>query len=271
MPTRRLRPMSFGPIDPDARPRRARRARARPLAGRRRVRRGCAGSARTASRMGLLRGPADRERPARASTTCGPGSSRTSIPASTRCGASTSPARAGGTATACPVEVEVEKELGFSGKHEIEDYGIERVQRASAARRCSATSRTGSRSPPRSACGSTPPDAYWTLSQRVHRERVVAVPPDVGQGPDLRGLQGRALLRPVRHRAVEPRARPARRVPRRHRAVGLRALPVVEPAATSTSSCGRPRRGRCRRTSPPRSGPTSSTCACARPRAGATW
>ena len=43
-----------------------------------------------------------------------------------------------------PVEVEVEKELGFSGKHEIEDYGIEAFNRA-AARRCSATSRTGSR------------------------------------------------------------------------------------------------------------------------------
>ena len=46
--------------------------------------------------------------------------------------------------------------------------------------------------------------------QRVHRERVVAVPPDLGRRRDLRGLQGRPLLRPLRHRVVEPRARPAR-------------------------------------------------------------
>ena len=61
--------------------------------------------------------------------------------------------------------------------------------------------------------------------QRVHRERLVAVPPDVGQGAALRGLQGRPLLRSVRHRALESRARPARRVPRRHRGLGVRPLP----------------------------------------------
>ena len=65
--------------------------------------------------------------------------------------------------------------------------------------------------------------------QLVHRERVVAVPPDVGQRRHLRGPQGRPLLRPLRHRAVEPRARPARRVPGRHRAVGVRALPRRRP------------------------------------------
>ena len=43
-----------------------------------------------------------------------------------------------------PVEVQVEKELGFSIKHEIEDYGIERFN-ANAGRRCNDTSRTGSR------------------------------------------------------------------------------------------------------------------------------
>ena len=62
-------------------------------------------------------------------------------------------------------------------------------------------------------------------AQRVHRERVVAVPSHVGRRRDLRRLQGRAVLRPVRHRAVVARAGPAGRVPRPHRAVGLRALP----------------------------------------------
>ena len=64
--------------------------------------------------------------------------------------------------------------------------------------------------------------------QRVHRERVVAVPPDVGRRQHLRGPQGRPLLRAVRHRAVEPRARPARRVPRRHRASVYVRFPVVD-------------------------------------------
>ena len=54
-----------------------------------------------------------------------------------------------------PVEVEVEKELGFTGKHEIEAFGIGEFNQR-AASRCSATSRTSRRSPAASACGSTP-------------------------------------------------------------------------------------------------------------------
>ena len=49
--------------------------------------------------------------------------------------------------------------------------------------------------------------------QRVHRDRVVALPSHVGAGRHLRRRQGRPLLRPLRHRALEPRARPTRRVP----------------------------------------------------------
>ena len=65
--------------------------------------------------------------------------------------------------------------------------------------------------------------------QLVHRERVVAVPPDVGRRRHLRGPQGGALLRALRHRAVEPRARPTGRLPGHHRPVGLRALPGRRP------------------------------------------
>ncbi len=65
--------------------------------------------------------------------------------------------------------------------------------------------------------------------QFVHRNGLVAVPPDVGQRRHLRGPQGGPLLRPLWHGAVEPRARSARRVPGRHRAVGLRALPGRRP------------------------------------------
>ena len=62
-----------------------------------------------------------------------------------------------------PVEVEVEKELGFSGKHEIDDYGIERFNarcRASVQRYVedfeALTSRIG--------MWLDTADAYWTLS-----------------------------------------------------------------------------------------------------------
>ena len=40
------------------------------------------------------------------------------------------PRRAGWDCHGLPVEVEVEKELGFAGKPEIEEFGIERVQPA---------------------------------------------------------------------------------------------------------------------------------------------
>ena len=65
--------------------------------------------------------------------------------------------------------------------------------------------------------------------QHLHRERVVAVPPDLGRRQHLRRPQGGPVLRSVRHRAVEPRARPARRVPRRHGAVRVRPVPGGRP------------------------------------------
>ena len=65
-----------------------------------------------------------------ASITCGRGSSRTSTRAFTRCGRYV--ARKGGwDCHGLPVELEVEKELGFSGKQQIEEYGI-----AAFNRRC---------------------------------------------------------------------------------------------------------------------------------------
>ena len=52
--------------------------------------------------------------------------------------------KAGWDCHGLPVEVEVEKELGFSGKPQIEDFGIEAFNQR-AGSRCSATSRTGRR------------------------------------------------------------------------------------------------------------------------------
>ena len=74
--------------------------------------------------LGLLRGAARRPTAARARTTCSRACSRTSSRASRPCAAGSSTGGAAGTATACPVEIEVEKRLGISGKPQIEAYGI---------------------------------------------------------------------------------------------------------------------------------------------------
>ena len=94
-----------------------------------------------------------------------------------------------------PVEVQVEKELGFSVKHEIEDYGIERFNakcRSSVQRYVedwqSLTNRIG--------MWLDTAGAYWTLSNDYIESVWWLLPRDVGQGRDLRGLQGRAVLRP---------------------------------------------------------------------------
>ena len=59
-----------------------------------------------------------------ASTTSGPGCSRTSTPFPHDAGKYVA-RKAGWDCHGLPVEVEVEKELGFSGKPQIEDFGIE--------------------------------------------------------------------------------------------------------------------------------------------------
>ena len=110
---RRCRPRSAG----------ARGAGAGPLAGRRPVRPG-AGRARAERRRGSSTRARRPPTAGPASTTCGPGSSRTSSPASRRCGATTSPARAAGTATACRSSSRSRRSWASRTKHEIEAYGI---------------------------------------------------------------------------------------------------------------------------------------------------
>ena len=130
-------------------------ARARPVGRRRRVRREPAQPPRP-PRVGVLRGPADRQRPPGHPPRVGPPvqgplpplphDARQARGAQGRLGLPRPAGRGAGREGA--------RLLG-----QARDRGLRHraVQRASAARRCSATSRTGSRSPAASACGSTPP------------------------------------------------------------------------------------------------------------------
>ena len=188
-----------------------------------------------------------------ASTTCGPASSRTSIPASTRCGASTSSARAAGTATACRSRSR-SKRSSASRPSTRSRTTASSASTPSAGRRCSATSRTGSRSRAASACGSTPPAR--TGRCRTSTSRACG---GCSARCGTRARSTRATRSCRTAAAAAPRCRatssasPARTAtsPSRRSTCASRSS-----AATSTCSCGRPRRGRCRRTSAPRSVPT---------------
>ncbi len=132
--------------------------------------------------------------------------------------------KAGWDCHGLPVEVEVEKELGFSGKPEIEDFGIEEFNR-----RCresvqryvedwsAMTSRIGvwlDLSDAYETMSNGFIESVWWLFRRMWDDAL-----------DLRGLEGRPLLRALRDRPVQPRARPAGRLPRGDRGLGLRAVP----------------------------------------------
>ena len=121
-----------------------------------------------------------------------------------------------------PVEIAVEQKLGFHSKDDIERYGI-----AEFNQQCresvfefledwtALTERIG----------------YWvdlehpyrTLDAVLRRVGLVGAQGDVGQGPAVRGPQGRPVLHALRHGAVLPRGRPGLRG--RRGPVGLRALP----------------------------------------------
>ena len=104
----------------------------------------------------------------------------------------------------------------------------------------------------------------------LHRVGVVGAEVDVGQGPAVRGPQGRALLRALRHRALLARGRPGlpgRRGPERLREVPRHAARRRRCATATCCWCGRRRRGRWSRTPPSRStrssptrAPTRATC-----------
>ncbi len=117
--------------------------------------------------------------------------------------------RAGWDTHGLPVEVEVEKKLGITGKRQIE----EQVGIAEFTRLCRESVYSYvdefERLTTRIGYWVDMATAYWTLSPILHRVGLVALAAAVRPGLALRGPQGRALLPPVRHPAVKPRARPA--------------------------------------------------------------
>ena len=133
-----------------------------------------------AAGVGLLRGPPDRERPARASTTSGPASSRTSIPRFHTMRGKYVPRKAGWDCHGLPVEVEVEKELGLRGQ--ARDRGLRHRGVQPAVPRVGAALRRGLVRADRSHRHvARHVRRVLDDEQRVHRERLVAVPPDVGR------------------------------------------------------------------------------------------
>ena len=80
--------------------------------------------------VGLLRGPADRQRPARRRTTSSRASSRTSTRASRRCAATYVERKGGWDCHGLPVEIAVEQQLGIDDQARDRGLRHRRVQRA---------------------------------------------------------------------------------------------------------------------------------------------
>lgn len=127
-----------------------------------------------------------------------------------------------------PVELAIEKELGFKHKSEIEEYGIAAFNekcRASVLRNIGAWERFTERM------------AYWTDLDNAYVtftddyiECVVGAEAVVGQRPAVQRAEGRAILRALRHAAEQPRGGaglPGRARPQRVRAFPLRDKPGV--------------------------------------------
>ena len=233
---------------------------------RRRVRREPA-PARRRPRMGLLRGPADRQRAARHPPRLGPAVQGPLPPVPHHAGSPRGPE--GRLGLPRPPGRGRGRE-GARHPQQARDRGLRhrRVQPAAAASRCSATCPTSSRSPSASACGSTPTTPTGPSTTPTSR---------ASGGCSARcgtpATSTRATRSSPTADAAAPRCRatssasPARTAtsPSRRSTCASRSS-----SATSTSSCGPPRRGRWCRTSAPRSVPTSTTCACAATPVGAT-
>ena len=168
-----------------------------------------------------------------------------------------------------PVEVEVEKELGIHSKHEIEDFGIDEFNQRCRESVQRYVEDWSALTEPHRRCGSTPPTPTGRSTTTTSRpcggcSARCGTPATLYEGHKVVPYCGRCGTALSSHELGQPGA---------YRDITDPSVYVRFPVrrrATSTSSCGRPRRGRWSRTSAPRSAPTSSTCGSASPTAGAT-
>ena len=123
-----------------------------------------------------------------------------------------------------PVELAVEAELGITSKDDIERYGIAEFNARCREKR--AQPRRGLEPADRAdRVLDRPRRRLPDARHRLHRVGLVGAEDDPREGPAVREAEGRPLLPALRDRALEPRARPARRLPRRPRPIGLRPAP----------------------------------------------
>ena len=164
------------------------------------------------------------------------------------------PRKAGWDTHGLPVEVEVEKELGIHGKQQIEAYGVAEFNKLLPRERLPLRRRSGSASPSASASGSTSTTPTSPTPTSYIEIGLVDPAPDLGQGPALPGLQGRAATaRAAARRSAATRWRRATRTsPRTPSTCASRSRPrrrpagvAGSPARPSRSPSGRPRPGRC--------------------------
>ena len=129
-----------------------------------------------------------------------------------------------------PVEIEVEKKHGFTGKQQIEEYGIARFNeecRKSAFEYI----RDWGRLTDRIAFWVDLDDAYVTYTNEYIEFGLVDPEELLGEGPAVQGLQGRSVLPALRNAALGPRGGPGLRG--RDRTIGLRQMPLVDKKDTS--------------------------------------
>ena len=155
-----------------------------------------------------------------------------------------------------PAEVVVEKELGISGHPEITKFGIDKFNDACRTSVLRFTDEW-QRYVTRQARWVDFDNDYKTLDLPVHGERDVGVQDLVGQGPDLRRLQGAGVLLALRDAAQQHRDAHGRRVPRSAGSCAHRAVPTrlgrTDPGVDDDAVDA------CRATSRSPSGPTSTT------------
>ena len=157
-----------------------------------------------------------------------------------------------------PVELQIERKLGFHHKDDIERYGVAEFNkqcRESVLEYIDEWKRLTERIALLGRHGRV----VLHARRRLHRVGLVVAEAGLGEGPPVRGQQGRPVLHALRHGALL--ARGLVRLPRGRGPVALRALPGRGARRACPSSRGRRCRGRSCRTRRSWSTRRRTTCA----------